>query len=363
MIIYFIIFILLILTRFLKNKNFWCFFILFIFSAIRFDVGADFPIYYSLAERKEFINLSLLRDRILFPANIERVFFEYYRFEILNKIIYKIVWFFDFPQLVVIIYSFFNLFFIKKGLELKKINSNIPWIIFYVFPIYYFFYLSIFRQGIAVGICFFAFKYLKKDNFIKFFSLVLIATLFHKASCIFLFSYFIKDLKLNNKLGFLIFFTSFFSEKIIKKIISLTGMYTHYLDDSNFIQSGSKFIYIIIFIYIFILFFSYMNINFYIKNKKIINICFLGSFLYISLSSLGITGVRISIYFLIYFIYICNDLLKNFKPILLSELITWFLCFFLLIISLKIDISKAKDEVQFVPYKVFFIKNQKVFRD
>lgn len=359
---YFIVYILLILTKFLKNKNFWCFFILFIFSAIRFDVGADFHIYYSLAERKELINLSLLKENILFPVNIERVFYEYYRFEILNKIIYKIVWFLDFPQLVVIIYSFFNLFFIKKGLEVKKLNSNIPWLIFYTFPIYYFFYLSILRQGIAVGICFFAFKYLKRDNFIKFFLVVLIATLFHKASCVFLLSYFVKDLNLNNKLGFLVFFSSFFSGKIIKKVISLSGMYTHYLNDSNFIKSGSKFIYIVIFIYFFILLLSCMDINFYKKNKKIINICFLGSFLYISLSSLGLTGVRISIYFLIYYIYICTSLLKKFKSVLLVRIIILFLCFFLLVISLKIDISKEKERVQFVPYKVFFIKNQKIFR-
>ena len=55
MIPYFIVFLLLMLPLKKKYINNWCFFILLIFTILRWDVGWDYRVYYKLAEN---INLN-----------------------------------------------------------------------------------------------------------------------------------------------------------------------------------------------------------------------------------------------------------------------------------------------------------------
>lgn len=356
MLIYFIIFLLLIMTSKLKNRNLSCFIILLIFMSIRFDVGADFVTYYKLGMKKELLEISLFKHKISADIikNFDYVGYQYYRFEFLNKILYKIVWYLKNNQLIIFLYSFITLFFLKKGLENEKINSNLSWIFFYSFSLFNFYFLSVMRQGVAVLICFYSYKYIKKEKIIKFLICVLIASLFHKTAIIFITSYFLKYFNLNKKIGLSLTIFSFFSTGLLIKIISLTGMYTQYLIQDYYIKSGTKFVYIIIFLHIFIYTLCYFREDFYLKNKEIINIYYLGNFSYIALIPFGLTGGRTAVYFLIYLLYLVPKIQKIFYQKMLIKYCMYLFCFILLYFQLKVDIGKLYTKPQFVPYKVFW---------
>lgn len=63
----------------------------------------------------------------------EEELWQYFRIENLNKVLYKAGWFFESPQLVIVLYSFLILFFIKKGLDYKKKKDYEIWLFFIVF--------------------------------------------------------------------------------------------------------------------------------------------------------------------------------------------------------------------------------------
>lgn len=87
---------------FFKNSYNKILFVLFIYSAIRYEVGTDYKTYYNI-----------LKENNLFQ--IERM-------EILNKLIVKLTYYLGDYQFFFIIYSLIIVFFI--GLGMKKISDN-----------------------------------------------------------------------------------------------------------------------------------------------------------------------------------------------------------------------------------------------
>ena len=200
MLIYILIFVLLFSIRSKRSNNIY-FFILLIFTVIRFDVGWDYRWYYSLATRYEFneFNLFMKLDEVLnyINNNSDKAFdsWKFYRIEIINKIFYKVIWSLKIePQFIVIIYGFFTLFFIKKGLDNEKIYTNNTWLFYFSFPLMWFAYISIMRQGLATSIIFYAYRYIKNREFLKYLIWVIIAFLIHKAAGLMIILYFLYNL-------------------------------------------------------------------------------------------------------------------------------------------------------------------------
>ena len=92
MLAYFIVFFMLIIVPKFFNKkrtNTICFLILFIFSAIRFDIGWDFRWYYALANKFDYIKYDLFISINEIMEIESQQFWIYYRLECLNKIVLK----------------------------------------------------------------------------------------------------------------------------------------------------------------------------------------------------------------------------------------------------------------------------------
>lgn len=200
MYIYIIIFLMLSFLEFSKKKkNFFCYLILVIFIGIRYEVGFDFESYYNLGEKSEYIILDLFRKNIPLSFDSSPSFYQYYRFEILNKILYKIVWFFKGGgQLAIFFYSFLTIYLFKISIEFVKNKTVLPWLIFYSVPIYLFYYLSIMRQGIAILLCFFSYRFILKKELLKFLLTVLVAIGFHKSAVIFIPAFFLRNVNLRS---------------------------------------------------------------------------------------------------------------------------------------------------------------------
>lgn len=365
MLAYFIVFFMLIIVPKFFNKkrtNTICFFILFIFSAIRFDIGWDFRWYYTLANKFDYIKYDLFINQNEVMKIGSQQFWIYYRLEFLNKILYKVVWLLKNPQLIIFFYSFIILYFLKKGLDYKKNYNYNTWLFFYTFPLFYLASLSIMRQWCAVAIIFFSYKYIEEKFFIKFLLCIFIASLFHQTAILLTPIYFFQYIKLNKKIYVLIFFISFFSLNILKKIFLLDlGILSKYRSYVLYkIGEGGKVIYfLIILLYLGILLLIYLDNKFYIKNEIIIKYICLGAFIYISLIDLGHLAYRMSQYFLIFILYIFDEIECILKKLKIKKyiLIIEFILLFTFLNANKNHVIRS----EFIPYKVFFINKNEGF--
>lgn len=369
---YFIVFfIILFSAKYLVAKNSInkiCFFILFIFSAIRFDIGSDFRWYYNLAVKNNYLeyNFFISAKEVIEKAKILNeidlwFLWQYLRIEFFNKILYRIVWYLEFPQLIVIFYSFIILFFIKKGLEDKRIYNYNSWIFFYTFPLFYFQTLTIMRQWCAIAIIFYSYKYIENKKIFKFIICVIVASLFHETAIFLIIIYFLQYVIIDKKIHLLIFLLSFFSLKIIKSVFLLNlpviSKYKVYFLTS--LGEGGKVIYyLVILLYLGILIISYLDNNFYIKNRLIITYVCIGCFIYISVIDLGHLGPRMSQFFLIFIIYIFDDIERSLKNKLKIAKKYLLICEFILLFLFLYADKCREDRSLYVPYKIFLLSER-----
>src|SRR5699024_887868 len=151
---------------------------LFIFligiSGFRYNVGTDFPgyVYY--------FNLI---DKGL-EASVEPGFI--FISELILKMGLNI-------QAVFLVFSILTMFFLYKGLTYYTNNEYIYKPVLYILMLIYTFFpsLNVIRQILAAVIILFASRYIINRSFIKFAFWVLIASLFHSSSLIFIILYFI----------------------------------------------------------------------------------------------------------------------------------------------------------------------------
>ena len=367
MFIYLLIFFLLLIIPFFfpeRFRNNICFIILLAFMAIRFDVGWDFNWYHEIAQKKEFSNFSLFITRNdiqhFMSANFDVSLWNYQRIEILNKILYKISWFLNEPQIIILLYSFGGLYFIKKGIEKAELSKDVSfiWIFFYTFPLFFFKYVSIMRQSVALSIIFFSYKYIKEQKIFKFFFCIIFATLFHSSAKYAIILYIFNYIKLTKKKMGILFILSFFSQAAIIfciEKISLFGEYRKFVM-GIFQGGGEKIYYLIILLAIFIIIFSEKITKGNYEKKKLLNIVFSGCCIYILFNGLGHFNFRSALYFLIFILYLIPSFLSMFKHKILFKICFIFSLFLLLNTYLYFDSSNPVGS-EFVPYKIFLFVN------
>ena len=233
-----------------KNKIFinTSFIILFIILIIREPIS-DMQNYLSY--------LSFLRK-----ANYEQFlnFNLEFMYKLLNVVIAKI-WFNErfFICVIDTITTLEVYFFIKKYSK----NYLITILLFVAIGTYYMQFF-ILRQAIAVAILLYSIRYIKSKRIFKFTLCVLIATLFHKTSLVFLLAYFVCNIKFNLKyltLWIGIWATTFMFKGIINNI-SIRYVYQKY---SKMQTAGEGYGRLIIFIGIL---FLTVIIDYFIKRKS-----------------------------------------------------------------------------------------------
>ena len=265
---YVLITLIIIFSNSLKSKNrssLIIFSTLFLFSALRFDVGWDYTGYVGLIESG--------------AENISNS-----RMEPLSKFIFHLANYFEFYPIAFIIYSFFTLYFVYKSIIRYSSNHAMSWLVFLVLPLFFLASLSTIRQSLATALVLFSFRYVYENKLFKFLLLILISTLLHYSSVVGLLLLYIIKNPFSKLLNTVLIISSFFLAEIIKIYLStildidnseVQRFVTFYLDAE--LHSPSKLQYIYYFI-------AALNLLFYDKlvslNKR--------SKIFISISSTGI---------------------------------------------------------------------------
>ena len=190
--------------------------LIFLFSALRFDVGWDYERYHRLIEK-----------------NIKFYDSQFERFEFLNRVLINISQYLDFTQLYFIVTSFIIISSFYKVFKKYSADFTISTLLFLSLPIFFFNSLSIIRQFVAVSIIFYGFSFIRNRNFYKFLFTIFVASMFHKSAVIGIVLYFLYNRKGHVYFFLVIYVLGFFSSELIYWLVeNLLPQYLKYLDKS-----------------------------------------------------------------------------------------------------------------------------------
>lgn len=336
MVIYFLFFLSIILFGLSKipYKNYFIFFIIFLFSALRFDVGYDYVAYYNVITGLDTIN--------------------YFRFGLIDQLVIDISRNLDFYQFYFIATSFITIYLVSKTLENYSENYFFSILIFISIPIFYFMSFTIIRQYVAIAIVFFSLKYIFQRSFIKYLFFIFLASVFHLTALVALPIYFLSMVKFSRAFALLLVFLSLFLSPLISNVLeSLFPYYFSYI--TNDASYGKSFLYFLLLI--FLLLITHYR---YIKRKESLfyfNIFTIGMCLYIVGIQLGEVAPRISYYYLIFLIFLIPSVLQNYKN---KQAYLMVLCATTLLYGFNFYLfDKNKNKNAYVPYNTFLNINEK----
>ena len=205
-----------------KNSNLYLFFsggILILFSGLRGDFTSDY---------KNYVNLFNFYNEFDFSQLFRYQFGQEIGYVILNKLIGI------FTDNSVIFMLFTSLIIISLYFKEIKRDSVYIWLSVLLFITIGQYYISfnLIRQILAASIIFAGSKYLYEKKLIKYFLIILIATLFHTTALIMVPFYFILNLKFNLRNLLIILFILLLSISYLDNILSITQkyFYSHYVE-------------------------------------------------------------------------------------------------------------------------------------
>lgn len=296
-----------------KSMYFISFLIVVVFAAIRKNVSADYSNYIG-----NFINIGINGQ----SARIEPGYW------LLNRIIGI---FTHNLNLIIIITSVITFSFIFYTIKEYSVAPAVS--VFFLFVLRdYEMLICLIRQGIALAIVAYSFKFLIEGKLFKYFILILIATSFHYSALIFFLLYRVINKKLGNSdvsiyifLGIFIFlarygidfFGNFINSSYYASLISL-------ISEPGPVYLKQALLNLLILVFSVIKYKELINENKY--SVIFINILFLNTVLSFSLLGLNL-AYRFTIYFDFFNIFLYPILIKvYFKHRLLNNIITIIIC-------------------------------------
>ena len=341
--LFFLVFIILWLHAKIQNDRFLpgiAFFILFLFSALRFDVGWDYVSYFDLIER----NTKFYQDQIN-------------RLEPINQMLILISQSISFTQFYFIITSFLVCILFYKVFKQHSSNFTISTILFISLPIFYFNSFSIIRQFVALSIVFYGYRYIKSQNIIKFFIVIIIAILFHRSAFVAIPLYFLFNKKIHFYFFLVIYVLGFVSSDLLYWIVEHSiPQYLKFLDKAIG-QGGDKVLLLFQVLGFSLLFF----INKLKMNKKendfFFIVFFIGLFIWSSLAKYGHAGFRGSLYFMVYVLLLIPNILSEIKQRKLLKGLVYIISFLFFIFTLYLGKRNLKKDPN-IPYQTFFFKDK-----
>lgn len=217
-----------------------------VFSSMRAEKSNKkitiFPIIGVLTFLAGFRNYSVGMDtwqyvekfNVISLGKIEYAYGLEYTFRYICKFLLHI---YDSPTFLLFVFSLLtNSLIILRFWDLKKV-SNFTMMIICYYCTFYFYTFNVMRQMCSVAIIFFATRYLKNGNYVKYLLSVAIAYCFHNSSIIGLILYFFEffrwsDLKKQSK-KFLIFIL-LITPWCVKQFFSQIEKYSLYLDKTEY---------------------------------------------------------------------------------------------------------------------------------
>ncbi len=170
-------------------------------SIFRFDVGYDYSEYY----------------RMVYPSLDEEV----ERFEPLSRLICYVVYYLKWPPALFIIFGLLAYYFYFS--TLRRYSGNLYFALLAFIAFVYTTDFGNIRQGIAVAICFWGYRYICSKSLIKYLLVCFVASLFHATAVVAIPIYFVYN-----------YFNTFYC--VLFTVILLAGfnVLMAYLSDLNF---------------------------------------------------------------------------------------------------------------------------------
>ncbi|WP_195760023.1 EpsG family protein [Flavobacterium sp. LC2016-23] len=322
---------------------------LFIFCALRYDVGWDYMSYIE--------DLDTGFDELLDS-----------RYEFLSKCVFLLGSFLNFYPLVFIIFAYLTLKIVYDGIKQYSINPLLSWVVYYSMPLFFFSALSTIRQSLATVIVFYSYRFAKEKKYLFFLLTIFIGSLFHISSIIGLLILPLVLWPLNRTKNIIFFISSFFISTLLYNylinlnagISSLTRLQSYILNDENVKPNMITYLYYAI--GLFNLLFYEKLVSFNARNKDFITLFNFGLIMLNLLSFEPISSLRISAFFMLYLIYLVPYYVKFFissdRMIVQFSIITGFLLlsFFYIYLYIKSYNEFLLAKTSFVPYKFWFLQ-------
>lgn len=300
------------------------FFIVFLFSGLRYNVGTDFGMYEEIFVYSH--SSSIIRLAEIYDMEIGWI--------ILNKLSSLIG---NDPQIIFLVSSFIIIGNFYIFIFNHKDNINIGLSIFIFLTIFLIPSFNGIRQFMAMSILLYSFDYMKKKSFLKFLVVVFIASLFHATSLIMLPIYFLFKYKFSFKLYLLIsVLTSiiFLYNSILEFIVSHFPQFEKF---ERYISDGILYINYIELIYILVLTICFCIYRKFIRSQDsyVYNYFYLYfiSIFFTTFSYFTTYAVRLSYYFLFSHLVLAPFIVKKQtkrynKYILLTAFILYYSFYF-----------------------------------
>lgn len=307
------------------------FFMVFIFSAFRFDVGYDYGHYY----------------RIILNEALQ----SYTNFELIPRYIAEFSNYIGFTQLFFIVTSYIIVSGVHCVLKKHSKDYFLSLLIFISIPYFYFISFSIVRQYCAIAIVFYGIKYIFQRKFFSYVVAVILASMFHYSAIIAIVIYFLNRINLSRLTAVVLIVVSFFVSPILSDIITQIPKYAAYGSYKTGVGPGMQ-LFLLLMSAVFIFFynsFKSTESKFY-YSVFIVGVCTYNAFIFI-----GEVAARTAYYFIIYLILLIPELGYRFKKkqfyfvIILCSTLMYSANFYL---SAK---NQYKDFL--VPYQLFLFKD------
>ncbi len=305
-------------------------FIIFV-TSFRFNIGYDWSSYLS------FIYPTFN------PLNISRL-------EPLDKLIIGCAGYLNQPLIMFSVYAIIT--YANIGILINKYSvSKFESLMIYV-CLFYLIDLSTIRQAIAVSFVFYGFTFIKQRNFLKYFLVCVVASLFHKSSVIALLFYHLYYAK-PMTIIFIMVGIYMVMKIVLPKILgSILPLFMFYIEKGGIKDSSGGFqrlVYLILFIYALV---------FHRKNSVgLVNICAVGVILPFVLG--GHTGGRLSQYFLIYYCLLIPECNRRFSIHYRILFMIPFYVYFFMYLAVSVFVNQSNE---YVPFRWYFLEdlNQKL---
>lgn len=296
-------------------------------------------------------------------ASVDFKQFDIFRYEygftflcwILSKIINN-------PQILLISTAFFINFSVLHFIR-KNSNNIFASVLIYIFLNFYFSYMNIMRQAIAISIILWGYEFLKDKKYLKYTICCIIASLFHESALLALLLIVIKKIKFNKKTILvtiaLIVLSLLYGNQFFNIISNYSPRLLYYVDSkfsvSNYFGAVlDAMVYIVLYI-IGIIIISKNNKQHFTNKDSSINFLIGAIGLACIFHTLTIKVIifnRFSPYFTIFiviWITNCLSMIKNNK----SRLLLYIIIFFFLILYWLIIMIYRPDWYGVVPYEFF----------
>lgn len=325
----------------IKKSSLALFYTLFLFLALRYDVGWDYFAY------REEIQSGIINDR----------------YELLSKWILNIAVYLNFYPIAFILFAFITLFFVKIAIEKYSTLPIYSWLVYYAFPFFFFASLSTIRQAAAMSVLLYSFQFAKEKQYVKFFLTVYIASLFHQSAIVGVLILPLVLFPINRFYNLLLFAASFGFGIVLKDFVTNFSVnvlgFTRFQEYINAeIASSTSLQYVYYAVTLFNLIFFNALIKVDGLNKIYITLSNFGVVLFNTISFEPVTAGRISAFFMIFWIFIFPGYAMLFKKYKIINHLLFFLLLSLTFVFVFIYISAYNrgiiEKVSLLPYKFWF---------